>query len=205
MKFNLNKIDFKTITIIILIIVILLLRMCQPHNDDTGKHIKVDGKTYQVLKHTVDTIYVPVTKTVFKKGETIFKEKTIYVNIPNKIDTLSIIKNYYSQNIYKDTLKMGDSLGYVSIVDTIFNNKIESRTWDSHINKMVIKETTIVKDLPKIRLYLGGNISITDKYFIHTLIPTILIKTKKEKIYSIGVGIDTKRNIYYQGGFYLKI
>lgn len=204
MGYRINKFDFKTITIIILIIVILLLRMCRPYNDDNGKHIKVDGKTYQVLKHTIDTIYVPVIKTVHKKGQTIFKEKTIYVNVPNKVDTLSIIRNYYSQNIYKDTLKINDTLGYVSVIDTIFNNKIESRTWQSHINKMVIKETTIVKDLPKIRFYLGGVVNIKN-YYIQSFGPTLLIKNKKEKVFLIGVSIDKNRSIYYQGGVFLKI
>jgi hypothetical protein len=202
MKNILKYIDLKVVTIIGLIIVILCLRSCQIEN---GPIIKVDGKKYQVIKHKVDTVYVRTTQTVYKKGDVIYKEVPIYVQLPPRIDTVEVIRDYYSKVIYKDTLKLKDSLGYITLTDTIFQNNISGREWVSHVNKITIKDVTIVKELPKNQFYLGGLLNLNNKTGFTSVGPSVLFKTKKDRVFSVGAGLGTNMTVYYQGGIYIKL
>jgi len=202
MKNLIKYIDLKVVTIIGLIIVILCLRSCK--NDD-GPIVKVDGKKYQVIKHKVDTVYVPTIQTVYKKGDVIYKEKPIYVQLPPRIDTVEVVKDYYSKVTYKDTLTLKDNLGYITLTDTIYQNKILGREWDSHINKVTIKDVSIVKELPKNEFYLGGLLGLNNKNGFTSVGPSVLLKTKKEKVFSVGVGLGPDKTIQYQGGIYIKL
>ena len=182
------------------------MRMCDGKgNVDKGDIVKIDGKKYEVIKHEIDTVKIPVVQTEYKKGETIYKEKPVYVNIPVNVDTLSILKDYYAKYNYKDTLKLKDSLGYIAVLDTISCNKILNRVFDAHVNKFTIKETLIVKDLPKNQFFIGGVMGFDKVDLVNFIGPTLLFKTKKDKIFSIGVGYGLQQRINIQGGLYWKI
>lgn len=202
MKNILKYIDLKVVTIIGLIIVILCLRSCKI---DNGPIVKIDGKKYQVIKHKVDTVYVRTIQTVYKKGDVIYREKPIYVQLPPRIDTVEVIRDYYSKVIYKDTLKLKDSLGYITLTDTIFQNNILGREWVSHVNKITIKDVTIVKELPKNQFYLGGLLNLNNKTGFTSVGPSVLFKTKKDRVFSVGAGLGTNMTVYYQGGIYIKL
>ena len=199
----LKYIDLKLMVIIGLIITILCLRSCG--EKPGGDIINVNGKPYQVIKHTVDTMYVPTVQTVYKKGKTIYKEIPVYVQLPGRIDTVEVIRDFYSKVVYKDTLKLKDSLGYVALTDTIFQNKVLGRVWDSHVNKITIKDVIIVKELPKNQIYLGGLLGLNNQNGFTSIGPSVLMKTKKDKLFSVGVGLGLNKTIYYQGGIYIKL
>lgn len=205
MKF-LEKIDLKTLLIFVLLIVILFMRMCQgPSSQKDPKIIKIDGKKYTVVKHEVDTIIQKVEKTVYKDGKTIYVERPIYVNVPPNVDTNYILRNYYSKLVYIDTLKVNDTMGYIVVKDTIFKNKILNRVWDSHLNKFTVREILYVEQLPKVQVFLGGNIGFDNVNIINYAGPTVLVKDKKDKLYSLGVGYSGNKAISVQGGMYWKI
>jgi hypothetical protein len=197
-----EKIDLKTVIIFGLVIVIFLLNMCSTDVSQDGKTVKIAGKTYTVIKHDIDTIMVPVKQIVYRDGKNIYKENIIYKTIPSNVDTNTIIKNYYSQLIYKDTLKLTDSLGYVSIVDTIFNNSILNRKWESHVNKIIIKDFTVVKELPKIQFFIGGFGGYNSQLSSIYLGPTIMLKNKKENTINLGIAVGTGKEVLIQGSIY---
>lgn len=205
MKF-LEKLDLKTLLIFALILIILFMRMCSgPKTTGDPKVIKIDGKKYTVVKHDIDTIVEKVEKVVYKDGKTIYVDRPIYVNIPSNIDTNFILKNYYSKLEYIDTFKVDDTVGYVVVKDTIFKNKILNRVWDSHLNKFTIKETLYVEPLPKMMLFVGGNIGFDKVNIINYAGPTLVLKDKKDKLYSLGVGYSGNKTLSIQGGMYWKI
>lgn len=203
----LEKLDLKTILIIGLIVVILLMRMCEGDSEGNKNTVKIDGKKYEVVKHTVDTVIVPVKQTVYKEGKTIYKEVPIYIQ-PNpevKIDTAQILKEFYSKVVYKDTLKLKDSLGYVTITDTITKNSILNRVYDANINKITIKDILIVKDLPVNQVYIGGVTGFDKQNIVNFIGPNFVLKTKKDKMFSLGFGYGLNQNISVQAGIYWKI
>lgn len=197
-----EKIDAKTLIIFGLIIVIFLLNMCSTDVSDDGKKVKIAGKTYTIIKHEIDTVVVPIQQVVYRDGKEIYHEKTIYVDVPSNVDTNNIIRNYYSQVVYKDTLRLSDSLGYISVVDTIFNNSILNRKWESYVNKFTVKETLYLKQDPRLQFFVGGfggyNSGLNSVY----LGPTIMLKNKKENTFNLGVGVGTGKEVLFQGSIY---
>lgn len=203
---NLLKLDFKTLLIAVLIIVILLLKMCSPKPPtQKGDVIKVDGKKYEVIKRITDTQYVKKTNTVYKQGETIYVEKPIYVDVPSNVDTAEILKDYFAKYIYKDTIRLKDSLGIVTITDTIQKNRIVGRFFKSDINQITIKDSIIVKELPRNQLYVGGIIGADRVVGFNYFGPTFVLKTKSDNMYSLGVGFNNNKTLSLQGGIYWKI
>jgi hypothetical protein len=190
--------------LILILLGIIIFDKCTPGKKP--EMIRVDGKPYEVLKWKIDTQYVSKKVIVAKPGKTIIKDTTIYVKVPEKVDTLQILKNFYAKNSYKDTLILPDSLGFVSISDTISQNKILFRTFSSDVREKVITDTKIVKDLPKNQVYIGLNSQFSKPSFVNSVGGSILLKTKRDKIFQIGGGV-TSNNLtpYVNGGIYWKI
>lgn len=198
-----KNIDTKTIIIFGLIIVIFLLHMCSTDVSQDGKTVKIGNKTYTVVKHEVDTVKIPVKQIVYKSGEDIYHEKIVFVeNKIHELDTNKILTDYYSKVIYKDTLKLKDSLGYITIIDTISNNELLNRKWESYVNKFIVKDVTILKESPKNQFFIGGFSGYNSKLNSIYLGPTIMLKNKKENTINIGVAVGTGREVLVQGSIY---
>lgn len=197
--------DFKSILIIGLIILILLMRMCSGGDQNSHPIIKVDGKKYELLKRTIDTVTVTKTKVEYRPGKTIFKDPPIYITPPTQIDSLAVVKEYYSKIVYKDTLNLDEDGGTIAITDTVSQNKIIGRLWKASIKQKTIHDVTIVKELPKTQVYIGGTAGFDEDNIVNFVGPSLLLKTKQDHIYSLGVGYGTDKNVSIQAGIYWKI
>ena len=197
-----NLLNFKNIAIAALIIFVLL-EWFNPGGVMPGKKVFVNGKAYEVIKHDIDTIDIVKTKIVTKKGEDIYHETIVekQVVIPAVIDTMALLKDYYSKVLYKDTLVLPDSLGTVSILDTITQNKILGRTFNASVKQRTIKETMIVKELPKTKVFYGLEGGFNKADFVSSVGAGVLINTKKDKIYQLGLGVNNKTTDGTNGGF----
>jgi hypothetical protein len=185
--------NFKNIVIAALIIFVLL-EWFNPGGVMPGKKVFIAGKAYEVIKHEIDTIDIVKTKVVTKKGEDIYHETIVEkeVVIPAVVDTMALLKDYYSKVLYKDTLVLPDSLGTVSLLDTISQNKIFGRTFNASVKQRTIKETMIVKELPKTQVYYGLTGGFNKADVVSNVGAGLLIKTKKDKIYNLGVGVSNR-------------
>jgi hypothetical protein len=194
--------NFKNIVIAALIIFVLL-EWFNPGGVMPGKKVFIAGKAYEVIKHEIDTIDIVKTKVVTKKGEDIYHETIVEkeVIIPTVIDTMALLKDYYSKVLYKDTLILPDSLGTVSLLDTISQNKILGRTFNASVKQRTIKETTIVKELPKTKVFYGLEGGFNKADFVSSVGAGVLINTKKDKIYQLGVGVNNQTTDGVNGGF----
>jgi hypothetical protein len=206
--------NFKNIAIAALIIFVLL-ELWNPGGIMPGKTIRIEGKKYEVIKHEIDTVDIVKTKVVTKKGEDIYHETIVEkeVMIPTVIDTAALLKDYYSKVLYKDVLVLPDSLGTVAVTDTISQNKILGRTFNANVKQRTIKETTIVKELPKTKVFYGLEGGFNKADFVSSVGAGVLINTKKDKIYQLGLGVDNRTtdgtngsfSPYVRGGVYWKI
>jgi hypothetical protein len=194
--------NFKNIVIAALIIFVLL-EWFNPGGVMPGKKVFIAGKAYEVIKHEIDTIDIVKTKVVTKKGEDIYHETIVEkeVIIPAVIDTMALLKDYYSKVLYKDTLILPDSLGIVALNDTISQNKILGRTFNASVKQRTIKETTIVKELPKTKLFYGLEGGFNKADFVSSVGAGVLINTKKDKIYQLGLGVTNQTTDGTNGGF----
>lgn len=196
MKKHLN---FRNIAIVVLILWIIL-QNCNPGGIiPGGKTIKVDGKKYEVIKHEIDTVEVLKEKVITKKGKDIFHEIIEYDTVTMKefvdVDTTAILKDYLSKVVYKDTLILPDSLGSVSLTDTITQNRLEGRTWNAKVKERIIKETLIVKDPPKSQLYFGLSGNFDRENLIAGVGAGLAFKTKKDKLYQINLGVNNQQKL----------
>jgi hypothetical protein len=207
--------NFKNIAIAALIIYVLLQWFNPGGVMPGGRTIRIEGKKYEVIKHEIDTVDIVKTKVVTKKGDDIYHETIVEkeVFIPAVIDTAALLKDYYSKVLYKDVLVLPDSLGTVAVTDTISQNRILGRTFNANVKQRTIKETTIVKELPKTKVFYGLEGGFNKADFVSSVGAGVLINTKKDKIYQLGVGVDNRTtdgtngtfSPYVRGGVYWKI
>jgi hypothetical protein len=206
--------NLKNIAIVALILFVLL-EWFNPGGVMPGKKVYIEGKAYEVIKHDIDTVDIVKTKVVTKKGEDIYHETIVEkeVIIPTIVDTAALLKDFFAKNIYKDTLQLPDSLGTVALLDTITQNKILGRTFNASVKQRTIKETLIVKELPKTQVYYGLTGGFNKADVVSNVGAGLLIKTKKDKIYNLGVGVSNRvtdgtngtLSPYIGGGVYWKI
>ena len=200
---------------IALLIVVVVFQQCGGNKKTTGEIVKVDGKKYELIKHEIDTFEIVKTKVVTKKGEDIYHETIVEkeVIIPTIVDTAALLKDFFAKNIYKDTLNLPDSLGIVSLIDTITQNKIFGRTFNASVKQRTIKETTIVKELPKTKVFYGLEGGFNKADVVSHLGLGVLINTKQDKIFHLGIGAANRTtdgtsgalSPYIGGGVYWKL
>ncbi len=201
-KENIKK-WFTGIIIIILAFIIFLQRSCQNNH--------IINPPISVVK--IDTIWKIKTDTIIK---TVKEISVIHMPVPsdpqyhptNDIDTCKarfnrLLTDMLTKRVYADTLKL-DSLGTITIIDTVFMNKLGKRI-KIYDYKIPLVTKTITKQAdPKRQLYIGGNL-FGDKTKLQLLTPGILYKTKKDHIYQANIGINFDGTITYGAGMYWKI
>ncbi len=196
-------VNFKNIAIAALVIYALLQWFNPGGVMPGGRTIRIDGKKYEVIKHTIDTIEVEKTKVVTKKGKDIVHEiidvDTFVLNQP--VDTASILKDYLAKVVYKDTLTLDGGLGTIALTDTITKNRILGRTWDAKVKERIIKEELIVKEPAKAQLYYGLNGGFNKADFVSSVGAGLILKTKKDKLYQFGVGVNNRTTDGTNGSF----
>ena len=214
----------KEILIIALVVIIALQRGCGTDYGDK-EIVKVDGKDYELIKQETDTIFiekeVKVTKYVPKY---ITKEVIKEVQIPANVDSLAIIKDYFSKVTVTDTLnldydfpkevtdslgnKPASTLGYGILTDVISQNRIESREIDWFFKIPTVYNTTIVKELPKLEFYYGFGLGMDQTNGLGNFTGNLLVKTKKMNIYGLNIGMSNQLGQYKPfvgGSMYWKI
>jgi len=203
---------WREILILLLLGIILFLRGCgEDYGDKTL--VEVDGEQYELLESKTDTVFVEkevkVTKYVPKY---ITKEVIKEVEIPVDVDSLAIIKDYFSKVTVKDTLslaydfppvvtdslgnKPSGDLGFGILTDIISQNRIESREIDWYFKIPTVYNTTIVKELPKNEFYIGFGTGIDQTNGLNNLSGNVLFKTKKLNIYGLNLGLSNQLGEY---------
>jgi hypothetical protein len=198
-------VNFKNIAIAALIIYILLQWFNPGGVMPGGRTIRIDGKKYEVIKHTIDTVEVEKVKVVTKRGEDIVHEvidvDTLVLKELVNVDTAALLKDYLAKVIYKDTLTLDGGLGTIALTDTITKNRILGRTWDAKVKERIIKEELIVKEPAKAQLYYGLNGGFNKADFVSSVGAGLLLKTKKDKIYQFGLGVNNRTTDGTNGSF----
>jgi hypothetical protein len=189
-------VNFKNIAIAALVIYILLQWFNPGGVMPGGRTIRIDGKKYEVLKHTIDTVEVEKIKTVTKKGEDIIHEvidvDTLVLRELVNVDSAAILRDYLAKVVYKDTLILDGGLGTIALTDTITKNRILGRTWDAKVKERIVKEELIVKEPAKNQLYYGLNAGFNKEDYVSAVGAGLILKTKKDKIYNLNIGVNNR-------------
>jgi hypothetical protein len=191
-----SKDTFYLILIIILIAIIILLRSCSPPAPPIEPTIIT--KTDTVWVKGKDSIsYIPVPgPIIYHPSDTIYKD----------VDTVAILKDYFAKVIYRDSIKL-DSFGYVIIDDTLSRNRILNRSVAFNYKFPVIQTTTEIHYpyVPKTQVYAGGSIIVGPPTGLTYIGPEFTLKTKKDQMYNIGLGLSPEGGVQYKFGTSWKI
>ena len=198
-------VNFKNIAIAALVIWILLQWFNPGGVMPGGRTIRIDGKKYEVIKHTIDTVEVEKVKVVTKKGKDIVHEvidvDTLVLKEMINVDSAAILKDYLAKIVYKDTLTLDGGLGTIALTDTITKNRILGRTWDAKVKERIIKEELIVKEPAKTQLYYGLNAGFNKTDYVSAVGAGVILKTKKDKLYQLGIGVNNRTTDGTNGSF----
>jgi hypothetical protein len=145
--------NITTVAVVAVLLVALSYLWTQKQNKDK-ELVLVNGKMYELLSREVEVVEVEKIVTQVKDGKTIYVEIPVQVSVPTEVDTMEVLKDYYSTRVYSDTLRVED-LGYVAVVDTISQNKIVHRTFQANLIQRTVTETITVKELPKLEIWSG--------------------------------------------------
>jgi|TARA_B100000927_G_C16393111_1_gene440177 hypothetical protein len=175
--------DIRNLIILVLIIVILLLRQC---SGDGGEITPSEPTIVTKVETKYDTItidkkvYVPKWKT-----KIVTQVDSILVNTP--IDTLEVLKDYYAKNVFVDKIEL-DSLGFVTITDTIWKNTLFNRLVES---ELIIPTTTVTQTeyINPREFYVGFGLNGTSKQFNYVG-GSILYRTRKKQAFGLGIGLN---------------
>ncbi len=198
-------VNFKNIAIVALVIWILLQWFNPGGIMPGGRTIRIDGKKYEVIKHTIDTVEVEKVKVVTKRGEDIVHEvidvDTLVLKELVNVDTAALLKDYLAKVVYKDTLILDGGLGTIALTDTITKNRILGRTWDAKVKERTIKEELIVKEPARNQLYYGLNAGFNKEDYVSAVGAGLILKTKKDKIYNLNIGVNNRTTDGTNGSF----
>jgi len=191
-KIDTINIDLTKIVLLAFAVIILLQTQCGEKGQpeviiDTRVETTLDTITIEKVK------YVPTRETVVK---------TIYDTIPQKVDTVEILKDYFSKVVYRDTIDI-DTFGNIVIEDTVSRNQIVSRELFSNI---ILPTTIITTETIKNKrsLYAGVNLSGNREVF-NQLDVGLMLKGKNDKLYGIGLGLDRNLQPILTGSLYWKV
>jgi hypothetical protein len=112
-----------------------------------------------------------------------------------------------------DTLILNNNLGVVYLFDSISNNQVVNRKFVANIKPKVVREPT--PEPPKVRnqVYFGLGGSYSNQDWVNSLGTNMLLRTKDDKIFQIGVGVANRTSDgitgefipYVNGGVFWKI
>lgn len=173
--------------LIVLMMCAILMQQC------TISHLRnqiPDGPPTTVVVHDTLTL----SDTIYKPGSTITNDTTIYVPVPVDVDTAEILKDYFAKNIFTDTIKFKNNVGYASVRDTIQKNRILNRVWSydvKQITTIITNEVPVyVPEKKRIQVYTGFGTGWNTTDLLSSVAGSVALKTKNDVIYQLQLGVS---------------
>lgn len=156
---------------------------------------------------------IPQEVPVYVQGEDIYHDTTIYVPTLVQVDTAEILKGFYVKMFKQDTIKLNNNQGFLYLSDTISQNKIISRTWTANVKPKIVREQAPPPPPIRNQIFLGVDGSWSQKDWVNSLGMGMMLKTKNDKLYHVGIGVANRTvdgtsgefTPYINGGVYWKI
>ena len=200
--------------IILILLILAFVEFINPKGIMPNRTIAVhDTVGIEVPVH--DTIGVEVEVPV--EVETIVEvEKpvpyAVHDTIQAVVDTNFIVNEYLnSKNVFTNVYKFDKGQGSISITDTISKNKIVGRKYTTKITPIV--DTLRIPEPFKRKVFFGLEGGFNQADFMNSVGAGLLINSKSDKIYNLGIGVNNKTTDgtngsftpYIRGGVYWKI
>ena len=200
--------------IILLLLILAVVEFINPKGIMPNRTIAVhDTVGIEVPVH--DTIGVEVEVPV--EVETIVEvEKpvpyAVHDTIQAVVDTNFIVNQYLNNvNVFTNTYKFDKQQGSITITDSISKNKIVGRKYTTKITPKT--DTLRIPEPFKRKVFFGLEGGFNQADFMNSVGAGLLINSKSDKIYNLGIGVNNRTTDgtngsftpYIRGGVYWKI
>lgn len=200
--------------IIVLLLLLAVIEFMNPKGIMPNRTtLKVDSIPYAVhdtipVDSLVEVeIEVPVEVEVEKPVP-----YAVHDTIQAVVDTNFIVNQYLnSKNVFVNTYKFDKQQGSITITDTISQNKLIGRKYTTKITPRV--DTLKIPEPFKRKVFFGLEGGFNSADFVNFIGAGVLINSKSDKIYNLGVGVNNTTTDgtngvftpYIKGGVYWKI
>lgn len=191
---NFIKANFLSLIVILLVGLLFIDRCSEKRKPAAGPIIVRDTVwvpatgTATSVPHLVNSIPYPVDRLT---KEIQYLPDTNYYKL--LIQYQNLLALYLAKNIETDSLKI-DSIGYVSVTDTVTKNLISSRKYKYDLKYPIITNTITLPAKPRNQMYIGGALEGNPEALINQINGGLLWKNKKDQIFGGYVGIDKNVN-----------
>lgn len=183
---------------VILLLFFLIFEKCN-NKDEKKNEPKVETKqevTYRI-KDSVIVRQLTINESVAPSKKTI---DTFYLPSKNYDSLLvqynNLVNDFHTKNIYKDTIKI-DTIGYVSITDSVFKNQLLKRAFEYNIKYPTIRETITITNPQQRNMWIGLGVEGSKINLVNQLSINLLYKDRKNRMFGGKVGLDIAGQTYY--------
>ncbi len=200
--------------IIVILLLLAILEFINPKGIMPNRTIAVhDTVGVEVPVH--DTIPQEVEVEVEVPVEVQVEKPVPYAvhdTIQAVVDTNLIVNQYLNSfNVFTNTYKFDKKQGSITITDTISKNKIVGRKYTTKITP--ITDTLYLPEPFKRKVFFGIEGGFNQADFMNSVGAGLLINSKSDKIYNLGIGVNNRTTDgtngeftpYIRGGVYWKI
>jgi hypothetical protein len=198
--------------IIVLLLLLAVVEFINPNGIMPNRtNIIHDTVGFEVPVHDTIGLEVPYEVEVLVEVEKPVPY-AVHDTIQALVDTNFIVNNYLnSKNVFTNTYKFDKQQGSITITDTISQNKLIGRKYTTKITPIV--DTIKIPEPFKRKVFVGLESGFNSPDFVNFVGAGILINSKSDKIYNLGVGVNNTTTDgtngvftpYIKGGVYWKI
>ncbi len=118
---------------------------------------------------------------------------TNYAKLKTQFESLR--DEFLTKKTYSDTLKV-DSIGSVSVTDTVYKNELTSRKWAFNIKERIINNTTTIYEpyKPRNQVFVGISVGGTTEGIVNQGDINIFLKNKKDNLVGVSAGYNFQTN-----------
>jgi hypothetical protein len=157
---------------------------------------------FNKIKEIHDTVYTKTYTNRYIKGDSIpfviIATDTIATH-----DTAFIMYDYNVTRSYSDTIKKDSNIFVIN--DTISQNSIKSRSFQSNITNKTIYVKEYYAEKAKYRLFYGIRGDFSPSNGLEVVSPGLILSAKNKAIIGFNVNINKINNMSYSGSLYFKI
>ena len=170
------------------------------HKSD--KKEDIDLSKYEKVKEVHDTVYQKTYRKTYIKGDSI-PFVIIATDTTTIHDTVHILSDYMRIYAYSDTINQDSNIFVIN--DTISQNRIKSRSFESKITEKTIYVKEFYAEKAKYRLYYGIRGDFSQSNGLEVLSPGLMLNAKNKALIGLNLNINKNNNMSYSGSLYFKI
>lgn len=179
-----------------LLITLLVVQSRHRNTATEGERVVRDTVWVEIRNHTnVLPRIIERIPYAYHDTDTRYSPDTNYAILVEQYHAL--VEELLAKHILVDTLRFGDSLGYVEIRDTVSRNSIVGRSYFSHLRMPSMTETVYQPMTPRGMLYLGGGMSWNGEHRLNQMSSGLLYQFKSDVILGASFGFNAQSGLSY--------